>query len=150
MGEVNRNLPNIADNQRCPGDGGVASYGAPFRAKMGTLRDVWRVHCGVCEIGLRLLLFDRSVQIIVWYLWYWYLYHDVIPVTVFCLGKAKWFISSMMCWMKLLKMYFQKMYMLWNSFADENMYAKHLQICCLFQHYSMRTKRRSMHENYTL
>ena len=28
----------------------------------------WQVRCGMGEIGLSLLLFNRSVQIVVWYL----------------------------------------------------------------------------------
>ena len=34
----------------------------------GALRDVWQIHCGICKTGLLLLLFDRSVQIVLRYL----------------------------------------------------------------------------------
>ena len=69
-----------ADNQRWPlwwrgnvprctvrnGDGHISVLS-------GALRDVWQIHCGTYKTGLLLLLFDRSVQIVLRYLQYWYL-----------------------------------------------------------------------------
>ena len=68
------------DNQRCPqwwrgnvprctvqsGDGHIPVLN-------GALRDVWRMHCGICKTGLLLLLFDKSVQIVLRYLQYIYI-----------------------------------------------------------------------------
>ena len=42
------------------------------------LWDAWQVRCGMGEIGLSLLLFNRSVQIVVWYLWCWDLFYVIL------------------------------------------------------------------------
>ena len=44
----------------------------------GALWDAWQVRCGMGEIGLSLLLFNRSVQIVVWYLWRWDLFYVIL------------------------------------------------------------------------
>ena len=76
-----------------PGDGGAASRGASQRgARFCSERCIegcltialW----GWWDLSTRLLLFDRSVQIVVRYLQYWYLYDDMTRVTIFCPGKV--------------------------------------------------------------
>ena len=49
----------------------------------GALWDAWQVRCGMGEIGLSLLLFNRSVQIVVWYLWCWDLFYVILVCTRF-------------------------------------------------------------------
>ena len=44
----------------------------------GALWNVWRVRCGMDEVSLLLLLFKRSVQIVLWYLWYWYFLNGLL------------------------------------------------------------------------
>ena len=62
------------DNQRSPRwwRGNVPHYtiqsgDGHISVLSGKLRDVWRMHCGICKTGLLLLLFDRSVQIVLRY-----------------------------------------------------------------------------------
>ena len=81
----------------------------------GALGDVWRMHCRICKTGLLLLLFDRSVQIVLRYLQYWYLYDDMTLVTVFCQGKVKIMYQQHDVLMETVKMHYQKMYMMWNK-----------------------------------
>ena len=78
----------------------------------GALRNVWRMHCGVCKIGLLLLLFDRSVQIVLQYSQYWYFYDDMTLVTVFCPGKVKMMYQQHDVLKETVKMRCQKMYMM--------------------------------------
>ena len=49
----------------------------------GALWDAWQVRCGMGEIGLLLLLFNRSVQIVVWYLWCWDLFYFILVCICF-------------------------------------------------------------------
>ena len=44
----------------------------------GALWDAWQVRCEMGEIGLSLSLFNRSVQIPVWYLWCWDLFYVIL------------------------------------------------------------------------
>ena len=56
------------------------------------------IHCGICKIGLLPLLFDRSVQIVLRYLQYWYLYDDMALVT-YCIlfRESKNYVSAAWC-----------------------------------------------------
>ena len=70
------------------------------------------MHCGICKTGLLLLLFDRSVQIVLRYLQYIYLYDDMTLVTVFCPDKVKMMYQQHDVLMETAKMHCQKMYIM--------------------------------------
>ena len=67
----------------------VRSGGVHISVLDGALWDAWQVRCGMGEIGLSLLLFNRSVQIVVWYLWCW----DLIYVILVCIRFHVIFVS---------------------------------------------------------
>ena len=64
----------LLDDQQCA----VRSGSVHISVLDGALWDAWQVHCGMGEIGLSLSLFNRSVQIAVWYLWCWDLFYVIL------------------------------------------------------------------------
>ena len=56
----------------------LRSAGVHISVLDGALWDAWQVRCGMGKIGLSLLLFNRSFQIVVWYLWCWDLFYVIL------------------------------------------------------------------------
>ena len=63
----------LLDDQQCA----VKSGRVHISILDGALWDGWQVRCGMGKVGLSLLLCNRSVQIVVWYLWCWDLLHVI-------------------------------------------------------------------------
>ena len=84
----------LLDDPQCA----VRSGSVDISVLDGALWDALQVRCGMGEIGLLLSLFNRSVQIVVWYLWYWDLFYvilvcirfHVIFVSCDCIMKCTW------------------------------------------------------------
>ena len=98
----------------------------------GALWDAWQVRCGMGEIGLSLLLFNRSVQIVVWYLWCWDLFYvilvcirfHVIFVSCDCIMKCIFVWTQVVNKLPLLLSFPRDILAcLYDEWNDMNMYA---------------------------